>query len=99
MPGQVDEGREALMQAVSLVACELGARPLVPLRVSLPAANATPMVVGRIKQVLARHPGQWRPVELHLFSAGRTVVLSLPFWVSPTVVAELEAVLGPEAMR
>ncbi|MHB8449942.1 MAG: DNA polymerase III subunit alpha [Mycobacteriales bacterium] len=69
-----------------------------PLVLALSAPRCTPPLVGRLKEVLAMHPGT-TDVHLHLVNAGRTTVLRLDdamrVSVSASLMADLKELLGP----
>ncbi|MGH3714002.1 MAG: DNA polymerase III subunit alpha [Micromonosporaceae bacterium] len=79
------------------LAADPDARPVV---LSLPAARVVPPLVERLKEVLHSHPGN-AEVQLKLVNGKRTTVLRLgPLRVdsSPALMADLKALLGPQAV-
>jgi DNA polymerase-3 subunit alpha len=97
--GRVDH--DARDDTVKLIAMEFLEPELGderPLQIKLPVGSCTPQVVGRLKEVLAAHPGSTQ-VFLHLEKPERTTVLRLgsEFSVDTRngLFAELKATLGP----
>ncbi|MGH4022766.1 MAG: DNA polymerase III subunit alpha [Pseudonocardiaceae bacterium] len=72
-----------------------------PVRVSMPAARCTPLLVAEFKDVLARHPGT-QEVHLNLVNGGRTHQLRLDdgLRVTPSsaLMGDLKALLGPSCL-
>jgi DNA polymerase-3 subunit alpha len=73
-----------------------------PLVMELPAATCTPGLIGRIKELLAVHPGAL-PVILRLVTDGEVTRLKLGPELavdgSPALLSELRRLLGSEAVR
>jgi DNA polymerase III subunit alpha len=80
---------------------ELDVRDDSSVRLASPASRLTPQVVGRLRSILANHPGT-APVFLHLTDNGDTKVLrfSDEHRVEPrsALFAELKELLGPKAI-
>jgi DNA polymerase-3 subunit alpha len=98
--GRVD--RDARDDSVRLVASEVKEPDLGadrPFELGLEAAACNEAVVGRLKQVLANHPGSTQ-VLLHLRGRERTTVLRLPseYWVDASngLHAEVKATFGAQ---
>jgi DNA polymerase III subunit alpha len=76
--------------------------PADPLVMDLPAATCTPGLIGRIKELLAVHPGNL-PVILRVVTDGDITRLKLGRELavdgSPALLSELRRLLGPEAVR
>jgi DNA polymerase-3 subunit alpha len=72
--------------------------PRGPLALSVHSSRCTPMLVERLKEVLAVHAGTTE-VNLHLVGASRTHVLrlddTLRVTVTPSLMGDLKALLGP----
>ncbi len=101
LTGRVDHrGDDVKFIAQSAREPELSATERVELTV--PATRLSKDMVGRLKEVLANHPGS-APVFLHMTSAGGVKVLKLgdDHRVEPrsALFAELRELLGPSAVR
>jgi DNA polymerase-3 subunit alpha len=76
-------------------------QPRGPITITLPAARCTPLVVERLTEVLATHPGTTE-VRLQVQAGEKVTVLRLGdrFRVTPTsaLMADLKALLGPGAI-
>jgi DNA polymerase-3 subunit alpha len=78
---------------------DISATPTGPLLISLPAAQVTPPVVERMKEILRSHPGK-REVHLQVIDQQKSTTLKIDALVtsSPSLSADLKAILGPECM-
>ncbi len=73
--------------------------PTGPLLISLPAAQVTPPIVERMKEILKSHPGK-REVHLNVMDTQKSTVLKVDALVtaSPSLSADLKAILGPDCI-
>jgi len=73
--------------------------PTGPLLISLPAAQVTPPIVERMKEILRSHPGK-REVHLHVVDQEKSTTLKVDALVtsSPSLSADLKAILGPDCI-
>jgi DNA polymerase-3 subunit alpha len=73
--------------------------PTGPLLISLPAAQVTPPIVERMKEILKSHPGK-REVHLNVMDTEKSTVLKVDALVtaSPSLSADLKAILGPDCI-
>ena len=78
---------------------DISAAPTGPLLISLPAAQVTPPIVERMKEILRSHPGK-REVHLHVIDAQKSTTLKIDALVtsSPSLSADLKAILGPDCL-
>jgi DNA polymerase-3 subunit alpha len=78
---------------------DISAVPTGPLLISLPAAQVTPPIVERMKEILRSHPGK-REVHLHVIDAQKSTTLKIDALVtsSPSLSADLKAILGPDCL-
>jgi DNA polymerase-3 subunit alpha len=80
---------------------DLSEGPRGPVTIALPVTRCTPPVVGRLKDVLATHPGVTE-VHLRLTQAGRSTVMRLDDGLrvtpSPALFGDLKALLGPSCL-
>jgi DNA polymerase-3 subunit alpha len=78
---------------------DISATPTGPLLISLPATQVTPPVVERMKEILRSHPGK-REVHLQVIDQQKSTTLKIDALVtsSPSLSADLKAILGPECM-
>jgi DNA polymerase-3 subunit alpha len=78
---------------------DITAAPTGPLLISLPAAQVTPPIVERMKEILRSHPGK-REVHLHVIDAQKSTTLKIDALVtsSPSLSADLKAILGPDCL-
>jgi DNA polymerase-3 subunit alpha len=80
---------------------DVSVQPRGPVLITLPAPRCTPLVVERLKEVLATHPGTTE-VRLQVQAGEKVTVLRLGerFRVTPTsaLMADLKALLGPGAV-
>ena len=78
---------------------DISAAPTGPLLISLPAAQVTPPIVERMKEILRSHPGK-REVHLHVIDQQKSTTLKIDALVtsSPSLSADLKAILGPDCL-
>jgi DNA polymerase-3 subunit alpha len=100
--GRVDRRDDVpRLMAMDLSVLELTADPdAKPVVLALPAARVVPPLVERLKEVLSSHPGA-AEVQLRLLNGSRATLLRLgPVRVdpSPSLMADLKALLGPQAV-
>ena len=78
---------------------DISGAPTGPLLITLPATQVTPPIVERIKEILRSHPGK-REVHLHVVDQQKTTTLKSDALVtsSPSLSADLKAILGPECL-
>ena len=78
---------------------DISSGPTGPLLISLPAVQVTPPIVERMKEILRSHPGK-REVHLHVIDTEKSTVLKVDALVtaSPSLSADLKAILGPECI-
>jgi DNA polymerase-3 subunit alpha len=78
---------------------DITAAPTGPLLISLPAAQVTPPVVERMKEILRSHPGK-REVHLQVIDQQKSTTMKIDALVtsSPSLSADLKAILGPECL-
>ena len=78
---------------------DISGAPTGPLLITLPATQVTPPIVERIKEILRSHPGK-REVHLHVVDQQKTTTLKIDALVtsSPSLSADLKAILGPECL-
>ncbi|CAB4366764.1 unannotated protein [freshwater metagenome] len=78
---------------------DISATPTGPLLISLPAAQVTPPIVERMKEILRSHPGK-REVHLQVIDQQKSTTLKIDALVtsSPSLSADLKAILGPDCL-
>jgi DNA polymerase-3 subunit alpha len=80
---------------------DLSDGPRGPVVIAMPVTRCTPPVVGRLKDVLATHPGLTE-VHLRLTQTGRDTVMRLDDGLrvtpSPSLFGDLKALLGPACL-
>jgi DNA polymerase-3 subunit alpha len=78
---------------------DISGAPTGPLLISLPAAQVTPPIVERMKEILRSHPGK-REVHLHVIDSQKSTTLKIDALVtsSPSLSADLKAILGPDCL-
>ena len=78
---------------------DVTAAPTGPLLISLPAAQVTPPIVERMKEILRSHPGK-REVHLQVIDQEKSTTLKIDASVtsSPSLSADLKAILGPDCL-
>jgi DNA polymerase-3 subunit alpha len=85
--------------AIEMTMPDISGGPTGPLVITLPAAQVTPPIVERMKEILRSHPGK-REVHLHVVEATKTTTLKIDALVtsSPSLSADLKAILGVECI-
>jgi DNA polymerase-3 subunit alpha len=99
--GRVDWREEQLrFTALEMSPIDLTTGPIGPFTLSVQENQLTPPVIERIKEALRAHPGK-REVQLVVSDKGKTTTHKLGFHVtsSPSLHADLKAILGPECVR
>jgi len=78
---------------------DISAAPTGPLLISLPAAQVTPPIVERMKEILRSHPGK-REVHLQVIDQEKSTTMKIDALVtsSPSLSADLKAILGPDCL-
>ena len=78
---------------------DISAEPTGPLLISLPAAQVTPPIVERMKEILRSHPGK-REVHLQVIDQEKSTTMKIDALVtsSPSLSADLKAILGPDCL-
>ena len=94
-----DEAPTLYVSEISLP--DLSEGPRGPVVIAMPVTRCTPPVVGRLKDVLATHPGVTE-VHLRLTQTGRDTVMRLDdglrVTASPSLFGDLKALLGPSCL-
>ncbi|MFM6840824.1 MAG: DNA polymerase III subunit alpha, partial [Candidatus Planktophila sp.] len=85
--------------AMEMTMPDITSGPTGPLLISLPAAQVTPPIVERMKEILKSHPGK-REVHLHVIDTQKSTTLKVDALVtaSPSLSADLKAILGPDCI-
>jgi DNA polymerase-3 subunit alpha len=85
--------------ALEMTMPDITGGPTGPLLISLPAAQVTPPIVERMKEILKSHPGK-REVHLNVMDTQKSTVLKVDALVtaSPSLSADLKAILGPDCI-
>jgi DNA polymerase-3 subunit alpha len=85
--------------ALEMKTPDISAAPTGPLLISLPAAQVTPPIVERMKEILRSHPGK-REVHLQVIDQEKSTTLKIDALVtsSPSLSADLKAILGPDCL-
>jgi DNA polymerase-3 subunit alpha len=85
--------------AMEMTMPDITSGPTGPLLISLPAAQVTPPIVERMKEILKSHPGK-REVHLNVMDTQKSTVLKIDALVtaSPSLSADLKAILGPDCI-
>lgn len=85
--------------ALEMTMPDITSGPTGPLLISLPAAQVTPPIVERMKEILRSHPGK-REVHLNVMDSQKSTVLKVDALVtaSPSLSADLKAILGPDCI-
>ena len=99
--GRVDWRDENLrFTAMEMSAIDLASGPVGPFTLYANSAQLTPPVIERIKETFRTHPGK-REVQLIVTDQGKTTTNKLSFQVtsSPSLSADLKAILGPDCVR
>ncbi|MBF8188693.1 DNA polymerase III subunit alpha [Nonomuraea sp. K274] len=98
--GRIDKREDvAKIIAMEVTAPDLAREAGGPLLVNLPLTRCTPEVVGRLKEILATHPGT-SEVHLQVHDGPRTTVLRVDPRVtpSPALMGDLKELLGPACL-
>ena len=100
--GRVDKREEQVkIMALDLSTPDISLTPTGPLIISMDTVRCTPPVVDRIKEILRSHPGK-REVHLKLDDGRKSLVMKigddLRVTASPSLSADLKAILGPDCL-
>ncbi len=100
--GRIDKREEQVkLMALDLSTPDISLTPSVPLIISMDTVRCTPPVVDRIKEILRSHPGK-REVHLKLDDGRKSLVMKigddLRVTASPSLSADLKAILGPDCL-
>lgn len=98
--GRVDRREDQLrFTALEMSFPEMSQGAVGPFVIKMPIVQCTPPVVDRLKEILRTHPGA-REVHLQLDDHGKSTVLKLEAKVtaSPSLSADLKAILGPDCL-
>ena len=100
--GRVDKREEQVkLMALDLSTPDISLAPTGPLIISMDTVRCTPPVVDRIKEILRSHPGK-REVHLKLDDGRKSLVMKigddLRVTASPSLSADLKAILGPDCL-
>ena len=100
--GRVDKREEQVkIMALDLSTPDISLAPSGPLIISMDTLRCTPPVVDRIKEILRSHPGK-REVHLKLDDGRKSLVMKigddLRVTASPSLSADLKAILGPDCL-
>ena len=100
--GRVDKREEQVkVMALDLSLPDISLAPSGPLIISMDTVRCTPPVVDRIKEILRSHPGK-REVHLKLDDGRKSLVMKigddLRVTASPSLSADLKAILGPDCL-
>jgi len=100
--GRVDKREEQVkIMALDLSMPDISLVPTGPLIISMDTVRCTPPVVDRIKEILRSHPGK-REVHLKLDDGRKSLVMKigddLRVTASPSLSADLKAILGPDCL-
>ena len=98
--GRVDKREEQVkVMALDMSLPDISLAPTGPLIISMDTVRCTPPVVDRIKEILRSHPGK-REVHLKLDDGRKSLVMKigddLRVTASPSLSADLKAILGPD---
>lgn len=99
--GRVDWREEQLrFTAIEMMPIDLASGPVGPFTLSVHESQLTPPIIERIKETLRAHPGK-REVQLVVSENGKTTTHKLGFQItsSPSLHADLKAILGPDCVR
>jgi DNA polymerase-3 subunit alpha len=100
--GRVDKREENIrFMALELNFPDINQRPSGPVVIRVEANRCTPPLVDRMKEILRAHPGSR---EVHLQLIGRSVTTlkiddALKVSATPSLGADLKALLGPDCIR
>jgi DNA polymerase-3 subunit alpha len=100
--GRIDKREEQVkLMALDLSTPDISLAPSGPLIISMDTVRCTPPVVDRIKEILRSHPGK-REVHLKLDDGRKSLVMKigddLRVTASPSLSADLKAILGPDCL-
>ena len=100
--GRVNKREEQVkLMAMDLSTLDISLAPSGPLIISMDTVRCTPPVVDRIKEILRSHPGK-REVHLKLDDGRKSLVMrigeDLRVTASPSLSADLKAILGPDCL-
>ncbi len=100
--GRVNKREEQVkLMAMDLSTLDISLAPTGPLIISMDTVRCTPPVVDRIKEILRSHPGK-REVHLKLDDGRKSLVMrigdDLRVTASPSLSADLKAILGPDCL-
>ena len=100
--GRIDKREEQVkIMALDLSTPDISLAPSGPLIISMDTLRCTPPVVDRIKEILRSHPGK-REVHLKLDDGRKSLVMKigddLRVTASPSLSADLKAILGPDCL-
>ncbi|MSY98734.1 MAG: DNA polymerase III subunit alpha, partial [Actinobacteria bacterium] len=100
--GRIDKREEQVkIMALDLSTPDISLAPSGPLIISMDTVRCTPPVVDRIKEILRSHPGK-REVHLKLDDGRKSLVMKigddLRVTASPSLSADLKAILGPDCL-
>jgi DNA polymerase-3 subunit alpha len=99
--GRVDWREEHLrFTAIEMSSLDLTSGPVGPFTLSVHESQLTPPIIERIKETLRAHPGK-REVQLVVTDKGKNTTHKLGFQItsSPSLHADLKAILGPDCVR
>jgi DNA polymerase-3 subunit alpha len=100
--GRIDKREEQpKVMALDLSTPDISAPPTGPLVISMETVRCTPPIVDRIKEILRSHPGK-REVHLKLDDGRKSLTMKigdeLRVTASPSLSADLKAILGPDCL-
>ena len=100
--GRIDKREEQpKVMALDLSTPDISAAPTGPLVISMETVRCTPPIVDRIKEILRSHPGK-REVHLKLNDGRKSLTMKigdeLRVTASPSLSADLKAILGPDCL-
>jgi len=100
--GRIDKKDEQpKVMALDISTPDISAAPTGPLVISMETVRCTPPVVDRIKEILRSHPGK-REVHLKLDDGRKSLTMKigdeLRVTASPSLSADLKAILGPDCL-
>ena len=100
--GRIDKREEQVkVMALDMSMPDISLAPTGPLIISMDTMRCTPPVVDRIKEILRSHPGK-REVHLKLDDGRKSLVMKigddLRVTASPSLSADLKAILGPDCL-
>ncbi len=98
--GRADRREDQLrFTALEMSFPEISQGAMGPFVIKMPIVQCTPPVVDRLKEILRTHPGA-REVHLQLDDHGKSTILKLEAKVtaSPSLSADLKAILGPDCL-